>query len=141
MPREPFYEPQSIEDAERKRLELTSIVMDIQSQLSTKDKQNPDGTRMDEAAFHCWRRRTIDALKFRNEELRHIKHWIKNYHLTYPTSKAAGRGIEGETIESLTKAVFTAVANLCDYTRALEVVIRQLKKENETLRKQDVEAA
>lgn len=72
--REDFKEPESLADAENRRIILIAEIQEIQTQLG-----NPlaELDHESSASFHEWRQRTKWALTLRLQELRFLKQWMK----------------------------------------------------------------
>ncbi len=73
---EEFAEPQSLDEADRRRKQLTLDVQSIQAQLGDRQRCDDEGKRLSNREYWAWKKRAQHALNQRLNELREIKQWI-----------------------------------------------------------------
>jgi hypothetical protein len=74
---EDFDLPDSLESAEIRRKQLTLDVQSIQAQLGDKQRTDEDGNRLSSKEYWAWKKRAQHALNQKLDELRAVKHWIR----------------------------------------------------------------
>jgi hypothetical protein len=79
MPREEAFPlPESLEEAEALRQELTLDVQSIQAQLGDRQRTDENGNRLSASDYWAWKRKANNALNQRLDELRMVKQWIRD---------------------------------------------------------------
>lgn len=68
--------PGSLEEAYRRRDDLTTAVIEIEGQLARRDRRNEHGERMTSKEYGAWRDRAIEAKTVKTNEIRFLKRWI-----------------------------------------------------------------
>lgn len=71
-----FTPPKDLDEALRRREELTDEIQDIQAQLADKNKTDQDGNRLSSKEYWSWRNSAQYALNKKLSEQRKIKRWI-----------------------------------------------------------------
>jgi hypothetical protein len=116
-----YKEPKSIEEAQRRRVDLIEAIQHIEAQLGDRDKKT--SLTSDGVPYPLWRSRAVYALQFRSAELRRVKDWI---------SKAQARA---SPLEGLLQDIYSRMRLLADTARELSRQNDSLKRELATLRK------
>lgn len=81
-PDRPF-QPKNLEEARQFKQELADKVVEIQSQLTSRDRTHPDGRRFTNQEYCQWRQwkaKATYALAQTLKQLRAVKGWIRTYH-------------------------------------------------------------
>lgn len=74
-----YTEPRSLEDARRRRDDLTTAVIEIEGQLARRDRRDETGARMNAKQYGQWRDRAIEAKTVKTNEIRYLKRWIADH--------------------------------------------------------------
>lgn len=74
-----YTEPRSLEDARRRRDDLTTAVIEIEGQLARRDRRDETGSRMTPQQYGAWRDRAIEAKTVKTNEIRFLKRWIAEH--------------------------------------------------------------
>jgi len=74
-----YTEPRSLEEARRRRDDLTTAVIEIEGQLARRDRKDETGARMTPKQYGAWRDRAIEAKTVKTNEIRYLKRWIADH--------------------------------------------------------------
>ncbi len=77
-PNDRWSPPATMEEAQRRRLEATRSIIQIQSQLSFPERRNSDGTTMSDSERKTWRARALRKLSECEVEVLSVKNWVKS---------------------------------------------------------------
>lgn len=72
-----FPEPETMEEAQNRKLEVNRSILQIQSQLSFSERRNRDGSQMTSAERKAWRAKALRKLSECEIELLCLKAWIQ----------------------------------------------------------------
>ena len=88
-----FVPPVSLDDAEARRIFITSEIGSIQTQLGDRDHKDGMGNRMSENDYWAWRKKASWAYQMKLAELRQVNAWIKSANRTAAAAVDPSKGI------------------------------------------------
>lgn len=74
-----FAQPETLDEAEERRRELTFDVQNIQSQLGDKNRTDKNGKPLSSKQYWAWKKKAQHMLNLKLDELRFIKKWIQKH--------------------------------------------------------------
>lgn len=120
-----YSDPLDLPEADARRLDLTSAIQQIQSQLADQNRQI-DGRPMTEIEWHRWRRSAVSALAFKHDELRRVKAWIRDHHRAEQDAKIQRVVADDEGV-MIRKAAGAAMNDLWEYCKRLEAALAEAR--------------
>ena len=96
-----YVPPASLEEGERRRLELVDRLSEVNIQLGDRNKMTIDGRRVTSDEYWGWRQRAVIAKRYAEAELQHLKSWMKEQRRARTADQARSLDIDPTSPESL----------------------------------------
>jgi hypothetical protein len=109
-----FTPPASLEEAERRRVDLANEINDINAQLGDRNRTIL-GERVAEKDYWAWRTKAVNAKRYREAELSLLKLWLKEHRVTESIA-AAGAEVDPRDPLSLLRAAAAILCGIEDLT-------------------------
>lgn len=121
-----FVEPATLSEAQARYLALTAEVQDIDAQLSNRNRTNAAGWRLDDREWHEWRHRAVFAKRFKVDEMRRLKAWMKERYNAVDRPESRQRAMaeyDATNPLSVLAALRAAVQDMA--TNGVELTVRE----------------